>query len=111
MVTTVAPTIPVLAAIIIWPLTKVSEFSFLLAKDKVGMAAERLRIDNAVYRGETERGGDRPKHDAGPTPRRDDQDETREDHHGAFAGSELGVGGHFKLGGRLARGPGDGKRQ
>ena len=46
----------VLAAIIIWPLTKVSEFSFLLAKDKVGMAAERLRIDNAVYRGETERG-------------------------------------------------------
>lgn len=46
----------VLATIIIWPLTKVSEFSFLLAKDKVGVAAERLRIDNAVYRGETERG-------------------------------------------------------
>jgi lipopolysaccharide export system protein LptC len=46
----------VLAAIIVWPLTKVSEFSFLLAKDKVGVAAERLRIDNAVYRGETERG-------------------------------------------------------
>ena len=46
----------VLAAIVIWPLTKVSEFSFLLAKDKVAMAAERLRIDNAVYRGETERG-------------------------------------------------------
>jgi lipopolysaccharide export system protein LptC len=46
----------VLAAIIIWPLTKVSEFSFLLAKDKVGVAAERLRIDNALYRGETERG-------------------------------------------------------
>lgn len=46
----------VLAAIVIVPLTKVSEFSFLLAKDKVAMAAERLRIDNAVYRGETERG-------------------------------------------------------
>ena len=61
--------------------------------------------------GETERGGDRPEYDAGPTPRRDDEDETREDHHGAFARSELGVGGHFKLGGRLARGPGDGKRQ
>jgi lipopolysaccharide export system protein LptC len=46
----------VLAIIVIWPLTKVSEFSFLLAKDNVGMAAERLRIDNAVYRGETQRG-------------------------------------------------------
>lgn len=46
----------VLATIIIWPMTKVSEFSFLLAKDKVGVAAERLRIDNALYRGETERG-------------------------------------------------------
>ncbi|KAB7645446.1 LPS export ABC transporter periplasmic protein LptC [Polymorphobacter fuscus] len=46
----------VLAAIVIVPMTKVSEFSFLLAKDKVGVAAERLRIDNAVYRGETEKG-------------------------------------------------------
>jgi len=46
----------VLAAIVVWPLTKASEFSFLLAKDKVAMAAERLRIDNAVYRGQTERG-------------------------------------------------------
>ncbi|MBC7504839.1 MAG: LPS export ABC transporter periplasmic protein LptC [Sandarakinorhabdus sp.] len=46
----------VLATIIVWPLTKVGEFSFLLAKDKVGVAAERLRIDNAVYRGETEKG-------------------------------------------------------
>ena len=46
----------VLATIVIWPMTKVSEFSFLLAKDKVGVAAERLRIDNAVYRGETEKG-------------------------------------------------------
>lgn len=46
----------VLATIIIWPMTKVNEFSFLLAKDKVGVAAERLRIDNAVYRGQTERG-------------------------------------------------------
>lgn len=51
-----AMALAVLAAIIIWPLTKVSEFSFLLAKDKVGVAAERLRIDNAIYRGETERG-------------------------------------------------------
>jgi lipopolysaccharide export system protein LptC len=48
--------VAVLAAIVIWPLAKASEFSFLLAKDNVGMAAERLRIDNAVYRGETQRG-------------------------------------------------------
>ena len=46
----------VLATIIIWPLAKVQEFSFLLAKDKVAMAHERLRLDNAVYRGETARG-------------------------------------------------------
>lgn len=46
----------VLATIIIWPLTKVREFSFLLAKDKVAMAKERMRIDNAVYRGETIKG-------------------------------------------------------
>ncbi len=46
----------VLATIVIWPLTKVNEFSFLLAKDNVGMAAERLRIDRAVYRGETNKG-------------------------------------------------------
>jgi lipopolysaccharide export system protein LptC len=46
----------VLATIIIWPLAEAQEFSFLLAKDKVGVADERLRIDNAVYRGETARG-------------------------------------------------------
>ncbi len=51
-----AAAVAVLLAIIIWPLTKVQEFSFLLAKDKVAMATERLRIDNAVYRGETARG-------------------------------------------------------
>ena len=46
----------VLGAIIIWPLSAVQEFSFLLAKDKVGVATERLRVDSAVYRGETARG-------------------------------------------------------
>jgi lipopolysaccharide export system protein LptC len=46
----------VLATIVIWPLTKVREFSFLLAKDKVAMAEERLRIDRPVYRGETSKG-------------------------------------------------------
>ena len=45
-----------LALIVILPLTKVQEFSFLLAKDKVGVASERLRIDQAQYRGETGRG-------------------------------------------------------
>ena len=43
-------------AIIILPLTKVREFSFLLAKDQVGMATERLRVDRARYRGEAARG-------------------------------------------------------
>jgi len=42
-----------LAVIVIWPLTANREFSFLLAKDKVAVSKERLRIDNAVYRGET----------------------------------------------------------
>jgi len=45
-----------LAAIIIWPLSSVQEFSFLLAKDRVAVATERLRVDRAVYRGETARG-------------------------------------------------------
>ena len=51
-----AAAVIVLLTIIIWPLTKVQEFSFLLAKDKVAMATERLRLDAAVYRGETARG-------------------------------------------------------
>ena len=45
--------VAVLATIVILPLTKVQEFSFLLAKDKVAMARERLKLDNAVYRGRT----------------------------------------------------------
>ncbi len=53
--------LPVLAAallitIVAWPLVKAQEFSFLLAKDKVAMATERLRVANAVYRGETGKG-------------------------------------------------------
>lgn len=46
----------VLVTIVVWPLAKVQEFSFLLAKDKVAVARERLRVDNAVYRGETLKG-------------------------------------------------------
>ncbi len=45
-----------LATIIIWPLASVREFSFLLSKDRVAMATERLRVDRAVYRGETRNG-------------------------------------------------------
>ena len=39
-----------------WPLTSAREFSFLLSKDKVAMAGDRLRLDNAVYRGQTGKG-------------------------------------------------------
>lgn len=45
-----------LGVIVVWPLTSAREFSFLLAKDKVAMSRDRLRIDNAVYRGETSKG-------------------------------------------------------
>ena len=43
----------ILTAILVWPITHRQEFSFVLAKDKVAMSPDRLRIDNAVYRGET----------------------------------------------------------
>lgn len=42
-----------LAVIVIWPLSSGQEFSFLLAKDKVAMSPDRLRIDKALYRGQT----------------------------------------------------------
>lgn len=48
--------IAMLATIIVWPLAKAREFSFLLAKDNVARARERLRLDTAVYRGETMKG-------------------------------------------------------
>ncbi len=48
--------IALLALIVIWPLTSAREFSFLLSKDKVEMANDRLRLDNAVYRGQTGKG-------------------------------------------------------
>lgn len=46
----------VLLACLIWPLTARQEFSFLLAKDRVDEAQERLRVERAVYRGEDSRG-------------------------------------------------------
>ncbi len=45
-----------LSLIVIWPLVSAREFSFLLSKDKVAMANDRLRLDNAVYRGQTGNG-------------------------------------------------------
>lgn len=51
-----AAALALLATIIVWPLTSAREFSFLLAKDKVAMSKERLRTNNAMYRGQTANG-------------------------------------------------------
>lgn len=42
--------------ILVWPLIGVQEFSFLLAKDQVAVARERLRVARAEYRGKTAAG-------------------------------------------------------
>lgn len=54
----VLPTIiGALAAILVLaPLAKRSEISFLLAKDNVDIASERMRVSEAVYRGEDAKG-------------------------------------------------------
>jgi lipopolysaccharide export system protein LptC len=44
------------AILVIAPLAKRSEISFLLAKDKVDIASERMRVSEAVYRGEDAKG-------------------------------------------------------
>ncbi len=44
------------AVLIIAPLAKRSEISFLLAKDKVDIASERMRVAEALYRGEDSKG-------------------------------------------------------
>ena len=41
---------------LIWPLTQDREFSFILSKDRVDMAGDRMRLGEAVYRGEDARG-------------------------------------------------------
>ncbi len=51
-----AGAVAVLAACLIWPLTSQQEFSFILSKDRVAEAQERLRMDRAVYRGEDSNG-------------------------------------------------------
>jgi lipopolysaccharide export system protein LptC len=44
------------AVLVIAPLAKRSEISFLLAKDKVDIASERMRVAEALYRGEDSKG-------------------------------------------------------
>ncbi len=44
------------AFLVLAPLTTGGDVSFLLDKNKVDMASERLRIDSAVYRGEDNKG-------------------------------------------------------
>lgn len=46
----------ILLASLIWPLAARQEFSFILSKDRVDAAQERLRVERAVYRGEDSRG-------------------------------------------------------
>jgi lipopolysaccharide export system protein LptC len=44
------------AVLIALPLTATQEFSFLLSKDSAAKAGERMRVQEAAYRGETARG-------------------------------------------------------
>lgn len=46
----------VFAVCLIWPLTARTEFSFILSKDRVASAGERLRVARAEYRGEDQNG-------------------------------------------------------
>lgn len=44
------------AVLLILPMTATQEFSFLLSKDSAAKAGERMRMQEATYRGETSRG-------------------------------------------------------
>ena len=44
------------AVLVVAPLAKRNEISFVLAKDKVDMAKERMRLTRATYRGEDDQG-------------------------------------------------------
>jgi len=46
----------ILLACLIWPLTAKQEFSFILSRDSVEMAGERLRMERPMYRGEDSKG-------------------------------------------------------
>ena len=41
---------------LIWPLRQDREFSFILSKDEVEMAGDRMRLGDAIYRGEDDEG-------------------------------------------------------
>ncbi len=45
-----------LVVLVVLPLSARQEFSFLLSKDSAARAGERLRMEEATYRGETSRG-------------------------------------------------------
>ncbi len=45
-----------LAVLVALPLASTQEFSFLLSKDSAARAGERMRVQEATYRGETARG-------------------------------------------------------
>jgi lipopolysaccharide export system protein LptC len=42
----------------VWPLTAQQEFSFVLSRESVEMAGERLRIERPMYRGKDSKGRD-----------------------------------------------------
>lgn len=44
------------AILLLFPLTHADELSFMLAKDQVDVAGERLKVSEALYRGEDRRG-------------------------------------------------------
>ncbi len=46
----------VVAVMLITPLSPTAEVSFLLDRNKVAIANDRLRVDNAMYRGEDDKG-------------------------------------------------------
>jgi lipopolysaccharide export system protein LptC len=49
-------TLALLAVLVALPLATTQEFSFLLSKDSAARAGERMRVQEASYRGETSRG-------------------------------------------------------
>lgn len=51
-----AAAVVILLTGLIWPLTQDREFSFILSKDQVEMAGDRMRLGAAIYRGEDARG-------------------------------------------------------
>lgn len=48
--------VALLLTCMIWPLTAKQEFSFILSRDSVEMAGERLRMERPMYRGEDSKG-------------------------------------------------------